>query len=349
MIRPSEPADGTNNVASTTGGSSNSNKAIKDSNNSTGGTRLSSDLASKKEVTGPSGGLTTIGGAAPKVIPNNKNTGNMVPPSSGSTVSTAVSKTMPDCPASPAPQAQPTTYHQAYLPQLTPQTGGYYLYQHSQVTPDQPSPATPGYDVTSFLQHQALGVHHGLGSPFTTSQYGGLPAAPLSPGRSGMAGPALPPASPLLPRPRGGSIGGSGTFEQQNSLEGSVLQRVVAAGAPPSPSIPYISPPLGSATPGNATGFGGIYPGYVGGVSGAPGSYGGNVATTMNDGNPANGVNNNTTNADPTNNENTNNQHQDNVDTQQQSQMGNGAPGGTLGAQDQPSWNERYVYKSPFE
>lgn len=163
-----------------------------------------------------------------------------------------------DCPASPQVQAQP--YQQAYLPHLTPQAGGgYYLYGNHQVTPEPPSPVTPGYDVTSFLQQQAaLGVHPG--NPFgTAGQYGAMSQAPLSPSRSGMSGGLIPPASPLFPRAATNSAGGiSGSFDQHNQLDSSVLQRIQGQ-TPASPSVPYVPAPLTSA---NGSGFGTMYPGY---------------------------------------------------------------------------------------
>mmetsp|Transcript_5525 Transcript_5525/g.8735 ORF Transcript_5525/g.8735 Transcript_5525/m.8735 type:complete len:614 (-) Transcript_5525:52-1893(-) len=163
-----------------------------------------------------------------------------------------------DCPASPQVQAQP--YQQVYLPHLTPQAGGgYYLYGNHQVTPEPPSPATPGYDVASFLQQQAaLGVHPG--NPFGTGgQYGAMPQAPLSPSRSGMSGGLIPPASPLFPRVATNSAGGiSGSFEQHNQLDSAVLQRIQGQ-TPASPSVPYVSASLISA---NGSGFGAMYPGY---------------------------------------------------------------------------------------
>ena len=161
-----------------------------------------------------------------------------------------------DCPASP--QVQQQIYHQAYLPHLTPQPGaGYYLYG-SQVTPEPPSPATPGYDVNSFLQQQAaLGLHHG--NPFGNArQYGGIPQAPLSPGgrNSGL----VPPPSPLFPRAAGGNSGGMpGTFEQQNHLDSNVLQRIQGK-TPASPSVPYMTASLGASN--GTAGFGGAY-GYA--------------------------------------------------------------------------------------
>lgn len=181
-----------------------------------------------------------------------------------------------DCPASPAPIPPPTSYQQTYLPQSTPQqAAGFFVYPHSQVTPEQPSPATPGYDVNSFLQqHAALGVHPALSNPFGTNQYGGLPQAPLSPTRSGGA---IPPASPLFSRPSGVGVG---AFEQQNQVEGSVLQRMSSVGAPPSPSITYMSPPLGSAP---AASFSAMYQGYVGGISGSYGNSANGESTSQED------------------------------------------------------------------
>ena len=136
---------------------------------------------------------------------------------------------------SPTPQPH---YLHGYPAHLTPQTGqGYYPlgYQQSQVTPEPPSPAGPGatiYDVGSFFQQPAAFAHN---SPF-------VPHTPLSPRRTAaMAG--IPPASPLFPRvsTAAGAAGlvPTGTGIEQRLMDG---HRV---GAPPSPSVPYLSPPLG--------------------------------------------------------------------------------------------------------
>lgn len=161
-----------------------------------------------------------------------------------------------DAPASP--QVHTQQYQQGYAPQLTPQPGaGYYFLGNHQVTPEPPSPATPGYDVNSFLQHQAaaLGVHHG--NPFGSGQYGGIPQPPLSPSRVGMTGGLIPPASPLFPRAAGNPVG---SFDQQNQLDSSVFQRIQGQ-TPASPSMPYMASP--SLGPSNGATFGGVYQGYA--------------------------------------------------------------------------------------
>ena len=149
---------------------------------------------------------------------------------------------------SPTPQPQSNSYLQGYPAQhLTPQpNAGYYLgvgYGQSQVTPEPPSPAGPGvtvYDVGSFFQQPAAFAHN---SPF------GMPQAPLSPRRSGGMG-GIPPASPLFPRV---SAAGAAGLVPGPGID----QR--PGGAPPSPSVPYLSPPLGPNTmyqnyPGNGMG-----------------------------------------------------------------------------------------------
>lgn len=138
---------------------------------------------------------------------------------------------------SPIPQMQATSYLQGYPAHLTPQPGqGYYpLGYQSQVTPEPPSPAGPGanvYDVGSFFQQPAAFAPHN--SPF-------VPQTPLSPRRTAAMG-GIPPASPLFPRVStatgaAGLMPGSGI--EQRIMDGH------RAGAPPSPSVPYLSPPLG--------------------------------------------------------------------------------------------------------
>lgn len=148
------------------------------------------------------------------------------------------------CPTSPL--THPHSYHQAYLPHLTPQPGtGYYLYHQPQVTPEPPSPGGL-YDVTSFLRQQAaLGANpFGAASQYATS----IPQPPLSPRNPTNM---MPPPSPLFPR---------------NSVEDTT------AGIMPRQStmaMPYMtSPQLGAN-------FGAIYQayganGYV--LNGDPGS-----------------------------------------------------------------------------
>lgn len=157
-----------------------------------------------------------------------------------------------DCPASP--QFQHQVYHHAYLPHLTPQQGGgYYLYGGSQVTPEPPSPATPGYDVNSFLQQQAAlgGVHPG--NPFAQAgQYGGISQTPHSPNRtSGL----IPPPSPLFPRV-------AGNYDPQNHIDSNALQRIHGQTAGSTPTLPYMT----AATLGVSSGspsFGAAYTGYT--------------------------------------------------------------------------------------
>jgi len=214
--------------------------------NSAGTTQLPVDGVVKPAVPDVNGRTETIekSDAKEKKTDSMKESSNTKESSAGSN----------DCPASPQVQVQP--YHQTYLPHLTPQAGGaYYLYGNHQVTPEPPSPAAPGYDVTSFLQQQAaLALHPG--NPFgTAGQYGAIPQAPLSPSRSGMSGGLIPPASPLFPRAATNNpVGMSGSFEHHNQLDSSVIQRIQGQ-TPASPSVPYMSASL-------ANGFGTVYPGY---------------------------------------------------------------------------------------
>lgn len=139
-----------------------------------------------------------------------------------------------------SPTPQPHSYLQGYPTHLTPQQAGqgYYGYQ-SQVTPEPPSPGGPGanvYDVGSFFQQQGTFQQHN--SPF-------VPGTPSSPRRAAAMG-GIPPASPLFPRVStaagaAGLVPGAG-----------IDQRLM--GAPPSPSVPYLSPPLGPNS---------MYPGYA--------------------------------------------------------------------------------------
>jgi hypothetical protein len=137
---------------------------------------------------------------------------------------------------SPSPHhMQAGSYLQGYPAHLTPQPGQGYYYQQSQITPEPPSPAGPGavvYDVGSFFQQPAAFAPHN--SPF-------VPQTPLSPRRTaGMGG--IPPASPLFPRVN--TTGAAGLMPAGAGIEHRIMEghRV---GAPPSPSVSYLSPPLG--------------------------------------------------------------------------------------------------------
>lgn len=136
---------------------------------------------------------------------------------------------------SPTPQMQAN--YLGYPAHLTPQGGqGYYQYTQSQVTPEPPSPAGHGatvYDVGSFFQQPAAFAPH---SPF-------VPQTPLSPRRAGAMAGGIPPASPLFPRVST-ATGGTGIIPGGSGLD----QRIIEGhrgGAPPSPSVPYLTPPLG--------------------------------------------------------------------------------------------------------
>ena len=133
-----------------------------------------------------------------------------------------------------SPTPQPQSYLQGYPAHLTPQQPGqgyYPLGYQSQVTPEPPSPAGPGaavYDVGSFFQqHGAFQQHN---SPF-------VPGTPSSPRRTAAMG-GIPPASPLFPRVNT-AAGAAGLVPTGSGID----QRIM--GAPPSPSVPYLSPPLG--------------------------------------------------------------------------------------------------------
>jgi hypothetical protein len=135
---------------------------------------------------------------------------------------------------SPTPQMNAASYLAGYPAHLTPQPGqGYYMgYGQSQVTPEPPSPAGPGaaiYDMGSFFQQPAAFAPHN--SPF-------VPATPLSPRRTAaMAG--IPPASPLFPR-----VSNTGATGLMPTGAGGLMD-AHRGGAPPSPAVPYLSPPLG--------------------------------------------------------------------------------------------------------
>ena len=115
---------------------------------------------------------------------------------------------------------------------------GYYLgYPHQNGTP--PSPTVAGHVVTALPYDASIGSfmqQQGSFAAAHTSPFG-VPGTttPLSPPRStintaGMVG--VPPASPLFPRVNSGG------------LEGTLMQQGVVA--PQSPSLPYMSPALGS-------------------------------------------------------------------------------------------------------
>jgi len=132
-----------------------------------------------------------------------------------------------------SPTPQPQLY--GYPAHLTP--GGYYG--------EPPSPARPGanvYDVGSFFQQP-------YSSPF-------VPGTPSSPRGRNVAG--IPPASPLFPRVNT-AAGPAGFVPGASGMD----QRLM--GAPPSPSVPYLTPPLGPNS---------MYHGYpantVGGHSDSP-------------------------------------------------------------------------------
>ena len=137
---------------------------------------------------------------------------------------------------SPIPHhMQVNSYLQGYPAHLSPQPGQGYYYQQSQITPEPPSPAGPGatvYDVGSFFQQPVAFAAHN--SPF-------VPQTPLSPRRTaGMGG--IPPASPLFPRVN--TSGATGLMPAGAGIEQRIMEGH-RAGAPPSPSVPYLSPPLG--------------------------------------------------------------------------------------------------------
>lgn len=142
-----------------------------------------------------------------------------------------------------SPTTQPQ-YLQGYPAHLTPQQPGqgYYGYQQPQGTPEPPSPAGGQivYDVGNLgTFFQQPGAHYN--SPF-------VPGTPSSPRRTAAMG-GIPPASPLFPRvPTGQGQG--------------IDQRLM--GAPPSPSVPYLSPALGPNS---------MYQGYpANGIGGHPDS-----------------------------------------------------------------------------
>ena len=152
-----------------------------------------------------------------------------------------------------SPTPQPPSYSQGYPPHLTPQQAGqgyYPLGYQSQVTPEPPSPGGPGatvYDVGSFFQQQGAFQQHN--SPF-------VPGTPSSPRRAAAMG-GIPPASPLFPRVS--TAAGTAGLVPGTGID----QRIM--GAPPSPSVPYLTPPLGPNS---------MYPGYaangIGGQSDSP-------------------------------------------------------------------------------
>jgi hypothetical protein len=141
------------------------------------------------------------------------------------------------------PTPSPPVYATSAQPSLTPQQqqgSGYYqgyLQQHQQqMTPEPPSPH-PATDVYGSFFHQPSAAAGAFGVQHSNSSFGALSTAssnnaPLSPSRGGMptvVPMAIPPGSPLFPRVNSGG-----------GLEGG-QQR---AGAPPSPSLPYIMSPV---------------------------------------------------------------------------------------------------------
>ena len=126
---------------------------------------------------------------------------------------------------SPQPQAS-SQLQGGYPSHLTPQSAaGYYFGYAAQSIQEPPSPGGPGtnsvpYDVGSFFQQPGTGAFAPHNSPFQG------PNTPLSPPRPTATMAAMvPPASPLFPR-----------------MNSSGSER--AGAAPPSPSLPYMSPPL---------------------------------------------------------------------------------------------------------
>jgi hypothetical protein len=138
-----------------------------------------------------------------------------------------------------SPQSQDPTEAFVDYPQLMPQAGsnaGYYLGYNPADPPPSPSPAGLGtvrYDAASFFQQP------GAFAPLSRVA-GGAAASPLSPPRpvaSTMG--AVPPASPLFPRPTSGGRISSNNTERTP----------VSIAAPPSPNLGYISPGLGAYRP----------------------------------------------------------------------------------------------------
>jgi hypothetical protein len=149
-------------------------------------------------------------------------------------------------------------HHQAYLPHLTPQRGGgYYLYG-SQVTPEPPSPATPGYDVNSFFHQQAAMLSSNPFGSAAAGQYGQIPPPPLSPNLSSGF---IPPPSPLFPRP---STTAAGTYDPNIPMDSSFFQRTPSQTLS-IPSVPYLASPMtnsNNAAAFNAAAAAAAYSGY---------------------------------------------------------------------------------------
>jgi len=148
----------------------------------------------------------------------------------------------PASPSGESKESNPTAIQIPGYPShiATPQTGSaaaYYLgYSQSQVTPEPPSPATQAnatiaYDGLSFFQQP------GAFAPHSSSFVG--PSTPLSPPRATTTMGVIPPASPLFPRITAAGPASATAL----GLEAMPRQ----AGAPPSPNLPYMSPPFGSA------------------------------------------------------------------------------------------------------
>lgn len=171
-----------------------------------------------------------------------------------------------DCPASPQIQQQQhpqkqqqhhtVFHHQAYLPHLTPQRGGgYYLYG-SQVTPEPPSPVTPGYDVNSFFHQQAaMFSSNAFGSAAAAGQYGQIPPPPLSPNLSSGF---IPPPSPLFPRPSTTTV--AGTYDPSIPMDSSFFQRAQSQ-TMGVPSVPYLASPMNNSNA--AAAFNAAYSSYA--------------------------------------------------------------------------------------
>jgi hypothetical protein len=132
----------------------------------------------------------------------------------------------------PTPVPQAGSNLPVYPSHLTPQPvpGYYQSYQHLHATPEPPSPSGQvAYDGGSFFQQ------HGA---FATTHNNPFPNTPLSPPR-GTATTTIA-ASPLFPRVTNSGQQGVQLVPGVNGLEQN-------RGAPPSPNLPYMSPPLGTS------------------------------------------------------------------------------------------------------
>jgi hypothetical protein len=121
---------------------------------------------------------------------------------------------------------------QEMRPNLTPQPRSTYYLGYSNQEPPSPAAAPVAgvvpYDVGSFFQQPGTFVAH-------SNSFGAGPNTPLSPARPTTAMGGLPPASPLFPRMSSGGLATSNGMDARQ------------AGPPPSPSLAYMSPSLGSA------------------------------------------------------------------------------------------------------